>query len=184
MLKKYLILGSGGYVKDWYSANGTKYLEDGHTLGAMNNAWKIDPERLRIWYRSEDYFEIPTTVKPSDDVRVKWSEVVEMQTFPFCYTKVGGTGTILANVLCHILNEHFFAKTQCWIALAGCDCVYRGNEKDWFYGKGTPDPMRLGVERLREVMVMIKQLSEKAGCSIVNVGGQEDTNLPFARYAL
>lgn len=183
-MKKYLILGSGGYVKEWWKENATKYLTEGYTLCAINNAWKVEPKLLKVWFRSEDYYDVPTTVKPQDEDRERWQEVVQMLTYPFYYTKVGGSGTILPNVLCHVMNEHFHAKTPYWICLAGCDCVYKGDGKDWFYGQGQPDPMRFGKERLHDTLTMLKQLSEQQGGSILNVGGQAETLLPFARFKL
>jgi len=183
MIKKYLVLGSAPYVPQWYAANGRAYLDDGHQLCVMNNAWKAvsSPAEIRTWFRSEDYFETRGCVPPDEHARSLWDEVVQMQTFPFYYTKIGGTGTILANVLCHLMNTAFASGQQLWVALAGCDMVYTGGS-DWFYGEGTPDPLRLGKQRLIDIMVMLKQLSEQAGGSIVNAGGQEDTLLPFARF--
>lgn len=184
MLKKILLLGSAPYVKDWYKQNGSKYFHDGFQLATINNAWAVCPERVVMWFRSEDYFFIPNMLKPNDAQRARFIEIVEMLDYPFFYQKKGGGGTILFNVLCHLMNSAFSTKTKLWVSLAGCDMVYKPGGANWFYGNGTPDPLRLGEERLRGISVMLKELAEKFDYVIANAGGQDETLLPYARHQL
>jgi len=184
MIKKILLLGSAGYVKDWYAKNGPKFLQNGFSLYAMNNAWAIDPDNLRVWMHAEDYAMIPTSIKPTDQQRQKWIEVTRWNDVPFFYTNRRG-GTMLLNALCHLLNEHFRGPDQVFVAIAGADQTYTGDPaKDYCYGKGTPDPMKFGKEFIAESLQHIKYASEKLGHTIVNAGGQDETLLPFARYSL
>lgn len=183
-MKKILLLGSAPYIGEWYERKGASYRASGYLICPINNAWSVCQNHIHTWYRSEDYFYIPATMKPSNEQRESWNEVVEMLDFPFYYQKRGGGGTILLNVLCHLMNAAFSTKTGLWLSLAGCDLIYKGSGKDWFYGKGTPDPMRLGEKRLRDILIMLKELAEKFDCVIANAGGQEETLLPFARHEL
>lgn len=88
---------------------------------------------------------------------------------------------MLPNVLSHLINEGISNEDRIWVAIAGADHVYKG-EQDWFYGKGQPDPVNYGMNELREAFRIIKYVSEKLGHTIVNVGNQKETNLPFARW--
>jgi hypothetical protein len=182
MVKKILLIGSAGYVKDWYAENGSKYLSAGFSLYALNNAWAVDPENLKVWLRAEDFFDIPTSLKPKDEDRNKWTVITRWNDVPFFYTNRRG-GTMLLNALCHLMNEAFYNKHSLFIAIAGADQTY-GGPKDWFYGTGTPDPMKFGKEFIQESLQHIKYASEKLGHTIVNVGEQAETLLPFARFSL
>ena len=181
-MRKILLLGSAPYIVDWYKANGSRFIDAGYSLQAMNNAWAVDPDRLQVWYRAEDYFVIPASVMPTWEQRFKWLEICRWNDVPFFYTNRRG-GTMLLNVLCHLLNESFYNKIPLFIAIAGADQVYKG-DKDWFYGKGTADPMKFGKDFISESLQHIKYASEKLGHTIVNAGDQEETLLPFARYEL
>lgn len=183
-VRKILLLGSAPYVSEWYTTHGEKYEKDGFKLAAINNSWAVSPGNLQMWFRSEDYFFIPTTKKPTEEQRSGWVETVEMLDFPFYYQKRGGGGTILFNVICHLMNMTFANKTKLWLSMAGCDLIYKPGAKNWFYGKGTPDPMRLGEQRLRDTLTMFKEMAEKFNCVLANAGGQEETLLPFARHEL
>ena len=37
-MKKYLVIGSAPYIKEWYAEHGRKILDKGYDLVAMNNA--------------------------------------------------------------------------------------------------------------------------------------------------
>jgi len=182
-MKKILLLGSAGYVKDWYAEHGARYLADGHALYAMNNSWMIDPANLECWIHSEDYFMIPTNAKPSEKQRNGWYEVVRFMQTPFYHGQREG-GTMLLNSICHLLNHCFHSKQQLWLCIAGSDLIYKKDGRDHFYGKGTPDPLIMGIDNLRRDLEMIKVVAESLGHKVLNCGGQAETLLPFARFKL
>lgn len=158
---------------EWYFMNGKKYLDAGYLLCAINNAWKVDPANLRLWFRSADYFVVAKNI-PDDEVRSKWIENAFVMTEPFFYKKKEA-GTMLLNVVCHLLNNAHYNGVKIEIAIAGSDLVYYNDWRDHFYEGGTPDPMRLGREYLVEQLNLIKKHAEKIDCKIYNVGGQEET---------
>jgi hypothetical protein len=183
-MRKFLLLGSAAYIKDWYSQNGSKYLSEGFILCAINNAWNIDQDNLKIWFHPNDFFKLDITHKPPEGLKDKWIEVVKFIDRPFFYDMGSTSGTMLLNVLCHLLNQEFYNNSKSLIAIAGSDLIYRNDGKDHFYGIGTPDPMRLGKYLLEKQLQVIKEVSEKIECGIVNAGGQAKTLLPFKRYSL
>lgn len=182
-MQKILLLGSAPYIKDWFAENGEKYRAAGFKICPINNAWAACDGAF-FWFRSEDFFFIPNTLKPDEAQRDQWFEVVRTLDYPFFYDKGRQGGTMILNILCHLMNHSFFSKTPYFIAIAGSDLIYKENGADHFYGKGTPDPMNIGIANLREHLRVIKMQAEQMSTSIVNVGGQEETLLPFARYQL
>lgn len=183
-MQKILLLGSAPYLPEWYKTWGERYKAAGFKICPINNAWSVCPKDAFFWFRSEDFFFIPTTVKPEKPQRERWFEVVRNLDFPFFYDKGRAGGTMLLNVLCHLLNHAFFSKDEFFIAIAGSDLIYKEGKQNHFYGNGTPDPMNLGVNFLQDQLRIIKMQAEQMACSIVNVGGQTESLLPFARYSL
>jgi len=133
-LKKYLLLGSAPYVQDWFRMFGQRYLDDGHILCAMNNAWQVAPDQIKIWFRAEDYFTVPYSAPPTEHQQATWITVTRFNDVPFFFNRNVG-GTMLPNVLSHLINEGISNEDRIWVAIAGADHVYKG-ERDWFYGKG------------------------------------------------
>lgn len=183
-MQKILLLGSAPYVKKWYEENGEKYRAAGFKVCPINNAWSVCENDAFFWFRSEDFFYIPTTVKPNDGQREKWFEVVRTLDYPFFYEKGRAGGTMILNILCHLLNHSFFSKVPFFIAIAGSDLIYHEGKKNHFYGHGTPDPMNLGKNFLIDQLRIIKMQAEQMATSIVNAGGQEESLLPFARHQI
>ncbi len=175
-MKKYLLIGSAPYIRDWYELYGQYMFKVGFELIAMNNAWIVDPERLRYWTHSND-FHVKGTYHPTDKQKASWTEVesdhkrIEQ---PYTYEFNGGSGTTMLNALCQILN---WGK-RCIVAIAGADCIYDG-EKSHFYEGGTSDPLRYGEEWLVTELKRVWEFYRKEGCRIYNVGGQDRTLLPF-----
>jgi len=50
-----------------------------------------------------------------------------------------------------------------------CNSFYKEMEPDFFYGHGSPDPMRLGVKHLVEKFELLKENALKLNISIVNL---------------
>ena len=76
-----------------------------------------------------------------------------------------------------ILNRSILNEYKVDLYTIGCDLVYN-NDQPHFYGKGTPDPLRLGEDVLKNHLMDINNLYKKYGCSIKNLSTYE-TLLPF-----
>ena len=147
MIKKILLLGSAGYVKDWYAVNGPKFLQNGFSLYAMNNAWAVDPDNLRVWMHAEDYGMIQTSIKPTDQQRQKWIEVTRWNDIPFLHEpqRRGPCNSSLP------FAKRALPRTgPVFIAIAGADQTY-GGPKTGSYGTGNTGPMKFGKEFIAEV---------------------------------
>ncbi len=179
-MKKILLLGSAPYITDWYEKNGQKYIQDGFILCALNNAWMVSPNEVRVWFKAEDFGMIKTSKIPSKDYESKWITISRWNDVPFFYTNRRG-GTMLLNVLCHLINESFYNRERLFIAIAGSDLTYSARNS-WFYGNGNPDPLNFSEQFIKESLAHIKYASECLGHTIVNVGGQDQSTLPFARF--
>lgn len=182
-MKKILVIGSAGYIPEWWERNGEEYVKDGHKVCAINNAWKVCPQHVSIWIRAEDFFCIPNSVKPTEEQRSQWYEIVKTQDVPFSYSKGRTGGTMILNVICHFMNLCFESREKLWLAIAGSDLIYTG-EDDHFYGQGNPDPMMFGKDFLQSELQRLKDIAEYMGYSIVNVGEQMQTLLPYARWKM
>jgi hypothetical protein len=182
---KYLVIGSAPYIKDWYAVNGQKYLDAGYKLVAINNAWIIDPDHLHFWVHSSDFYKVGKVI-PDENMKRKLDSPERISGIGgldiYHYDKQG-SGTMILNVLTGLINRARLKNTNLEVCCAGCDCIYNG-EQNHFYGKGTADSLRFGTEYLVNELNRIKNFYEKDKCSIFNVGGQEETLLPFARKQL
>lgn len=176
---KLLMLGSAGYIKDWAKSNLSRFVGEGFKICAINNAWAVAPGLIDIWVRAEDYYVMPTNKIP--DKKYNWYEIVKTKTVPLSAGQGKEGGTILLNAIYHFMNLCFENKDTLWLSLAGCDLIYNGKD-DWFYGKGHADPLVFGKKFLVYELQKIKEIAEYFGYTIVNVGGREETLLPFARH--
>lgn len=185
MIRKYLIIGSGPYIEGWFKDNGHQVLSRGFDLVAINNAWAVSPDYLSMWFHSSDFY-AKGHLRPKDSQKRSWIEVgtddnhdKEDVDVKYNY-KFRGSGTMILNVLTHLLNRSLFKGEKCCVALAGCDCVYDGDQSH-FYGNGSPDPLRFGPEYLTGELERIKGFYEAEEFKIYNIGGQDQTLLPFER---
>ena len=184
---KYLVIGSAGYIVDWYKVNGKKYLEAGYELVAINNAWSIDPDSLTYWVHSTDYLSVAKN-KPDIKTRAKlkkveFTSVPYKGKFKYAYKKQG-SGCMILNTLTNLINKAVNEKVLIEVCLAGCDAIYKKAGQDHFYKGGTPDPVRFGEQYLKTGFKEIQGFYDAEGCQIYNVGGQEETLLPYARKSL
>lgn len=182
---KFLLIGSAPYIKEWYKLYGKDFVKNDWKLCAINNAWKVDPENLKIWLHSNDFKAFGEMPKHKDKLgyEAKYREIIAQDPAkdfkPYTYEKKG-SGTMLLNALCILLNAAVKNKQKCTVALAGNDCIYTG-KNDHFYGKGSPDPVRYGAEWLIGELKRIARFYEQEGCKLINVGGQNKTLLPYAQ---
>lgn len=178
-MQKILLIGSAGYIQDWFNTRGVALLQEGYELRAINNAWAVAPDKVKVWYHSSDYFAFYTTLRPAKE-QLNCQVVTHFTTSPLWYKK-RGSGTMLLNSLYSVLNDVINAGDKVKLAVAGNDLIYKNKETDHFYKMGTADPMRFGEDYLKETLLQAKKDYEDNGCEIFNAGGQEETLLPFVR---
>lgn len=178
---KYLVIGSAPYIKEWFTKYGKKVLKKGFKVVAINNAWAVCPDDVWWWIHSNDFYGIPHTVKPPKFLEREW-QIAETPILeePYYYDKAGSSGTMILNTLCAILNRTVSEGKKCIVALAGVDCVYTGKD-DWFYGRGTPDPLRKGREWLIRELLRVGEFYQNEECELLNIGEQEESLLPYTK---
>lgn len=184
-MKKFLLIGSAPYIKDWYQKYGRGLIQKEYKLCAINNAWAIDPDNVYLWMYPCDFFNTGHLF-PNKKQRRQWKEYVCDHRLPvkgkYDYVKEG-SGTMLLNALVYLLNQSIDDSRKCEVLIAGSDCIYKKGQSH-FYGKGAEDPLRYGQKWLEGELKRIKSFYEKEGCLIYNVGGRRKTLLPFKRKKL
>lgn len=178
-MRKYLVIGSAPYIRTWFSEYGERMINAGFKLCPINNAWAIAPDHIHIWFHSTDFKHVGHIIPAHKDIQ-KWDikETRDEDYTPYTYNKKG-SGTMILNVLCDLLNRTVSAGERCIVAIAGSDCVYDRLGRDHFYEGGTPDPVRYGDKWLISELCRIGAYYTQERCVIVNVGGQKRTLLPF-----
>jgi len=176
-MNKFLLIGSAPYIKDWYAEFGKTVLNRGYKLCAINNAWSIDPDNVWWWLHSTDFIDLGK-VQPTHKVRMELESRAKNPAGENNYKyEFRGSGTMLLNCLCDLLNYSLNTGERCTVAVAGCDCVYSKKETH-FYGSSTKDPLRFGAQWLVKELERIEGFYEEEGCKLYNVG-LRDTLLPF-----
>lgn len=179
-MKKYLLIGSAPYIVDWYKENGLAFKEAGFILVAMNNAWSINAGNVKRWIHGND-FRFKGTLQPVQADKNRWADIETNSKFPekpYSY-KFMGSGTTILNALCHLLNISIGDGEKCIVAIAGADCIYTEG-KTHFYGEtGSADPVRFGEDWLKTELDRIGLFYKKEKCKIYNVGGRDNTLLPY-----
>lgn len=183
VLDKYLVIGSAPYIIGWYRDNGRSVLSKGYRLVAINNSWAIDPDMIYLWIKSTDFL-VKGTYIPEYARRRIWEnrEVYPSIDNPYMYEK-RGSGTMILNTLCYLLNRSISFKHKCKVVLSGCDCVYEG-EDTHFYDGGSPDPIRYGKEWLQTELLRIQDFYKQEGCQLFNISPSKKTLLPFKKVDL
>lgn len=182
-MRKILVIGSAPYIVRWYNKHRSVLLRDGYTICAINNAWAVSREDTQVWFHSTDFFTLDNTVKPDikKDMLKTW-EITHYKAEPYWYDKQE-SGTMILNVLAHILNELVTNKVKGDVFIAGCDLNYN-NVINHFYCNGQNDPMRFGEDYLVNELIKMGNNYEHEGIGIYNVGGREDSLLPFKRIEI
>lgn len=186
--RKVVLLGSAPYVPEWWQANGEQYLSSGFSPVCMNNSWKAIPlSDVHYWIRPYDFRgEEPPQYIPrnselgSANANLNPRRVCEHRMW-WCWPDWDRRlYTTLTHSLYHLANEAYYDGVKLIVHVVGSDFDYRGPNTH-FYGKGKPDPLRHGVERLQQALLTVKHMYEHRGHSVYNAGGQDYTLLPFAR---
>lgn len=183
--KQILVIGSGPDAIEWWGKNGAVL---GWHIVAINNVWKVvGAGRVDTWARSTDFFQVAKVQPEGDQLEVLTKkELTAWKMQPEWYIIGKTSGTMLLNVLCHILNVNEHAKPggNLEVCVACSDFNYEGKETHW-YGAGTPDPLRYGPEWLGMNLDLIKTKYKNRGVRLYNVGSPSvRTSLPFPRAVI
>lgn len=81
------------------------------------------------------------------------------------------------------VQNHFNDKKEKTIK-EWSDNYFQGFEKDFFYGHGTPDPMRYGPDYIERKMILAQEKSKSLGVSIVNYSERQSPYNVFERHVL
>ncbi len=176
-MKKILLLGSAPYMPKWIEKHHDVLNQ--FTVYAMNNAWALCPELIHTWLHSTDFHSLEYTLKPTGKQRSKWRGLTHYLTEPYWYDKQSN-GTMILNVLSHILNEFVQEKECGQVFVAGCDLNYLKGIS--FYKGGQADPMRFGELYLAHELDKLEKAYHDKGIGIFNAGNKQKTMLPFIRW--
>ena len=80
--------------------------------------------------------------------------------------------------------QNFFNNKKEKTIKEWADNYFQGFEKDFFYGHGTPDPMRYGPEYIERKMVLAQEKAKILGISIVNYSERESPYKIFERHII
>lgn len=80
--------------------------------------------------------------------------------------------------------QNFFNKKTEKTIKEWSDNYFQGFDKDFFYGHGTPDPMRFGPEYIEKRMRLAQSNAEKLGISIVNYSERYSPYNVFKRNSI
>ena len=153
MIQVFLI-GSAPYAPLWWE----KHKDKVHTAHCINNAKSIVGNKTGTWYISTDF-------PIHNDYSFKSIQERSKEEWNYCpivsqpLLKPHGYsceyhGTMVLNACYDILNRATLACEPTQLNLVGCDLDYSGKETH-FYGKGTPDPMRIPKEDLEEHLLKL-----------------------------
>ena len=197
-----LVLGSANYVADWWAKHGEGYQD--WTVLAINNAWAVPgADRIDLWARSKHFWRLGR-VQPPSKVHKK---AIYIQSPPQARIDIpwrtAGGGTMFVSVLWRVLAEAEKRGVKTMVSVAGSDFDYRGAKtQTHFYGGGkmtartrdlirrtapswaegkAADPLRFGLEWLRNCLGDVHTSFGEGGHKIYNVGEHHPSELPFPR---
>ena len=149
---------------------------------AINNAWQITPDWDYLVY-PEDFAPErlpPMPLKPHQQL-IAAPEFVPQQNSFGGFVYAGGTMAFTAGYWA------LGALKPDLIAFLGCDMVYGAatGESNHFYGKGTPDPLRVDVtlQSLEAKSVRFMALAQAHHCAVVNLSELPESRLLFPRVS-
>lgn len=174
---KLLLVGSGWYVKDWWQQIGTR-LNFSYVI-AINNAMMVTKEKTTHWYIPSDFiFDKKYDLTSFKNNRRGLNITSYFIEKPYWYWDANN-GTMILNCLYDILNRAVISNYKVELYIIGCDLIYN-KEINHFYGVGTPDPLRIGEQSLKNHLLELKSKYESNNCVIKNLSTYE-TLLPFDR---
>lgn len=190
MKKRFLLIGSAPYMPEWWEQRGRGLRAEGYAVAAINNAWSVPDDAPDIWIHPNDYYaKSPKEMHPpACQVARMWEVGADIYRdrygAPVTYSKRHG-GTMLLNALTFLLNMSL-SNGGVEIIISGCDLQYP-QDKSHFYRGGTPDPLRAGIEWVREDLLDIHErqlpLLRREGhvLDVYNASPLSHSVLPFPR---
>ena len=151
-MKDVLIVGSANYIEDWYNKN-AEIVENYDEIYCLNTASLII-KNPHIWSVSTNFFQSNKykTEVQFRDINKQYVKK-ELKTFIKTPKWYDGNDTMFLNTAYHIDNLY---ERDVNIFAIGCDFDYSSNATH-FYGKGTPDPLRKGKEKLLKQLEQMKK---------------------------
>lgn len=181
VIRKILLLGSAGYLPEWWRENREAYLDQGFQIVAMNNACEVIGDDCHLWVIPNDY---------TGKHRAGDSIPSNANRYPRATNRAGNwihrpywlkhPTTILFSALAHVLNEAILDRCFIEVHVAGSDMIYKPG-KSHFYGQGTADPLRYSDSELVKGQEKVMAWYQAHGCKVFNSGGQEETRLIFPK---
>lgn len=188
-MRKIIVTGSAPYLPDWWKENKNKL--SGFEVHSINTSILVTKDVCKKWWYSEDFF----CCHPKIDLEIvplsihcfnmpSLRGVYEFGKPPYLEYNRDKGGTMLFNIIQHLYNENVEDKNIEEVNVIGCDLIYKEGQQNHFYGKGTPDPMRLGLDVIKENVEIFKQAYEKAGIRLYNFSTQGESLLTFEKRIL
>ncbi|MEL6862941.1 MAG: hypothetical protein AAFP19_00920 [Bacteroidota bacterium] len=165
---KVLILGSGLSVGQASELDVSNF-----TLLTINNAWQAVDHWDYLIY-PDDFTNLPHSLKAHQSIitSASYGPYIDL------YGGERETGNTMIFNASYWAIHHLQAKL---IAYLGCDMHYPTQGNNTFYGRGTPDPLRLGAANLRRYFAKLEQVAFIHQCRLYNVSRDTPTRLPFKR---
>lgn len=186
--RKVLVLGSAPDVPAWWERNRARYVREGFTIAAINNAWRVPAlADLDLWLHPLDFAgpEPPPEIPRNSTIGYRALGYDVGQRFDCWviapYWLRGEVRLTVTDALTHLLNESIADEVRLTVHVAGCDMVYPRSGPTHFYGTGVPDPLRFPAVQVRAALMRLQAFYRDAGATLYNVGGRSDTRLPFQR---
>lgn len=184
MKKKIILTGSAPYLPVWWEINKSKL--NGWEIYSINTSILVTKDVCSRWFKSTDFYHFHPSIQ-DELVHVEnrlCKNTDQHYWFPFRYESNNTSGTMLFNALRNILNDAFWKDDTEEVGVIGCDLIYKPNETNHFYGAGTDDPMRLGIECISQNLLMFERAYSKMGILLFNLSTSSETLLPFKRKTL
>lgn len=190
MKQRFLLIGSAPYMPEWWETRGRRLRVEGYVVAAINNAWRVPDETPDIWIHPNDYYrKSPEEMHPPAAKVARMWEVGaniyrDQYGRPVTYSRRHG-GTMLLNALTCLLNISL-SNGGGQVIISGCDLQYP-EASPHFYRGGTPDPLRAGIEWIREDLLDIHERQLPAlrrdghVLDVYNASPLLDSVLPFPR---
>ena len=209
---KYIIVGSGHGVKEWWAENKDKLIRSNFRIIPINNAWSlIGAEHIFRWYVPSDFY-AKGSIHPSDAELNSMREIClaastndvsylrrNSKAVPRFYRQLSEcpvvfeykqrkSGTMFMNTMFSILHETFPFRKNVEIYIIGSDFDYN-NTNTHFYSdvknnKASNDPMRYGKEWLTSELAHLDSYVKTYNYNVYNLSKNPKSLLPFSNRCI
>jgi hypothetical protein len=182
---RYVVVGSAPYINKYWPLVQDYYFDNGFSPVVLNNAW--------VMFQDSPAFEwmFPADFLGAGPIRPNAAQLRWLRQQPMRGMLEGGIikgykqsvsscgGTMSLNAL-HILFNRHAQDPDLLVVMTGSDFQY-GPGDNAFYGKGAPDPLRMGEGWLDTELEHVLDRYEKKGFRLeVDTPGM--TRLPFGHF--